>query len=230
MKITPVRSGVVVLGLAIASAGLLAMSASQADNAASEIAMLAGDRSNRSPLATLVRGEVDSIHRRETAVAAMPCFWSGEGYFGALDCVYRTTAGYVGADEVVEVEFDPSVISYQSLITGARDAGMAVKVYCRTDAQLEAARHFVGAAAVRSDERVRPDENPKWYVLQTPLKSVPMTPAQACRISAALHAHRDVLPLLSPSQQIMYDRAKGRDAAAISEADRLAFLGKIRQR
>ena len=61
----------------------------------------------------------------ETASFAMGCFWGSEALFGVTNGVLRTKVGYTGgtapnptykniADhiETVELEFDPSVVSY----------------------------------------------------------------------------------------------------------------------
>ena len=69
----------------------------------------------------------------ETAVFAMGCFWGAERLFWQLPGVYSTAVGYSGGTtdspsyqdvctgrpghaEVVRVEFDPHVVSYQQLL------------------------------------------------------------------------------------------------------------------
>tara|TARA_B100001029_G_scaffold157268_1_gene143198 strand:+ start:27 stop:470 length:444 start_codon:yes stop_codon:yes gene_type:complete len=69
----------------------------------------------------------------EIAVLALGCFWGPEIKFSKLDGVYRTEVGYCGGEtqntnyrevctgstnhaEVVKLEFDPKIISYEEII------------------------------------------------------------------------------------------------------------------
>jgi len=138
--------------------------------------------------------------RIEKATFAMHCFWEGEGALGKLDGVVGTMPGFLDGLEVVEVEFDPSRLPYDKLLSEAKSMKCASKVFARSDAQLSAAKKSVGDATVRSDEEFRPDKEPKYYLLQTPLRHVPMTPLQAARVNAALGRHESADPFLSPRQ------------------------------
>ncbi len=72
-------------------------------------------------------------HGLETAVFALGCFWGAERLFWELDGVYSTAAGYAGGftphptyeevcsgktghAEVVQVVFNPTTISYETLL------------------------------------------------------------------------------------------------------------------
>jgi hypothetical protein len=130
----------------------------------------------------------------------MSCFSTGEVRLGALRGVLATQPGFVEGREVVEVQYDPAVVTFANLIKEARKMECASRVYCRDDAQLRAAASIVGSEAVRSSEAVRPDAEPKYQISRTPLKYVPMTSVQACRVNAALGEGRDPKAFLSPRQ------------------------------
>ncbi|WP_338742536.1 peptide-methionine (S)-S-oxide reductase [Haloplanus salilacus] len=65
----------------------------------------------------------------DTATFGLGCFWGPDARFGAMDGVVRTRVGYAGGTtsdpsyhalgdhtEVVQVDFDPAVVSYRTLV------------------------------------------------------------------------------------------------------------------
>jgi hypothetical protein len=123
----------------------------------------------------------------------------GEAKFGLIEGVISTLPGFLENKEVVQVEFDPGIISYKELVRKAMDLECAAPVFCRTEAQHKRAKRIAGERAVLSSEAVTPDQEPKYYLSRTNLKYLPMTPLQAARVNALIKdpGHR---ALLSPAQ------------------------------
>ncbi|MFC4541587.1 peptide-methionine (S)-S-oxide reductase MsrA [Halosolutus amylolyticus] len=89
------------------------------------------DRAIRDPALAEPIGETPSLVPTATATATfgMGCFWGPDARFGAIEGVVRTRVGYAGGTtpdpayyslgdhtEVVQVEYDPDVLSYQNLL------------------------------------------------------------------------------------------------------------------
>lgn len=136
----------------------------------------------------------------ERATFAMHCFWVGEGVFAKIPGVVSTVPGFLDGAEVVEVEFDPTRVNYASLVTSARGFECASRVFARTDSQAEVAAKIVPAATQRSDDDIRPDGEPKYYLSRTPYRAIPMTDLQAARVNARIGDGKSPDNLLSPRQ------------------------------
>lgn len=175
-------------------------------------AMVAALEKQKKPVPRYLRMLAEELRSRsrktETATFAMHCFWEGEGALGRMPGVLRTLPGFVGKREVVEVEFDPSIVDYAALVEKARGAKCASRVFTRSDRQQKVARKLVGDEAERTDEATRPDKQPKYYLSRTPMRFVPMTPMQACRVNSAIGAGKDAKPLLSPRQAALFETVK----------------------
>lgn len=98
-----------------------------------------------------------------------------------MDGVVATRAGWIGGSEVVEVRFDPKVLPRAELERRGRE-GCAERAF-------------------PSDSQIRTAEDQKYYLGKSALRSVPMTPAQAARIHAALAQGADAERWLSPRQR-----------------------------
>ncbi|MGK9253669.1 peptide-methionine (S)-S-oxide reductase MsrA [Paenibacillus humicus] len=108
-----------------------------------------------------------------TAAFAMGCFWGPEALFGSLPGVLRTVTGYAGGtspdpdyrrmgdhSETVQLEYDPSVISYRELldlfwsshnpanINGYKDRQYQSIVFWSGREQLEAIREKLSGLAL----------------------------------------------------------------------------------
>jgi hypothetical protein len=106
----------------------------------------------------------------------------------------------VAAAEVVEVWFDPQQVTFTRLTERAKERACADAVHTTTDAQQAAARAIAGDRARRLTGEVRPDQESKYYLRQSPLRYVPMTELQAARVNAHVRAG-SYAEFLSPRQQ-----------------------------
>lgn len=103
----------------------------------------------------------------------------------------------MGKVEVVEVEFDPLAVSYETLLERAIAGDCAINIFTRTAAHQTLAEQAVGERAIRNDDAIRVVEDQKYYLGRTPLKYLPMTETQATRINANV---KDAERWLSPRQ------------------------------
>ena len=134
----------------------------------------------------LIRDEL-SAHRIEEAIYSMYCFWSGEAHFGKKRGIVATEPGFADGKEVVKVHYNSDVISGKNLDTYASEGN------CRR---------------VKQVKKYRRDQEPKYYMSRTPLKHVPMTELQKCRINSTIGEQADVLEYLSPRQVKYYHAVK----------------------
>lgn len=151
---------------------------------------------------------------------------------GLIDGVISTLPGFLERGEVVEVEFDPGVIPYDKLVRKAKEADCANRIFTRTDGQQRIAGKIAGSLAVRSDGKVKPDKEPKYYLLQTYLRFVPMTGLQAARVNGRINKgdHKqflsprqlDLLNTIEAHPEAGWKSAIGRDpTAAWSDVERI---------
>ncbi len=142
--------------------------------------------------------------RSEQAIFAMHCFWVGEGRLAPINGVISTKPGFMGGREVVEVKFNPDVISYSDLLSKARSNNVASHVYSVNSKQGEAANRIVGSKDVSPAADFRADSRPKYYMSGTLYKYVPMTNTQIARVNAALGSMQSPDSYLSPRQLEIY--------------------------
>lgn len=154
------------------------------------------------PVPVYLRDVVDelSAQGRERATFAMHCFWSGEACLGEIDGVLSSKAGWLEGHEVVELTFDPTVVSYDELLRAAAPCSDAV--YTHSDRQQHAAQAVFGANAhrARAFATIAKDSDQKRALRGTPYANSFLTPRQAVRVNSALAARRSPTSLLSPRQ------------------------------
>ena len=94
----------------------------------------------------------------DSACFAMGCYWHAEAVFGGVDGVCSTKVGFVDAVEVVQVQYDSSVVSYGQLLQAFREGHEVGKRWANkkfasaifaSKLQRAEANDGCGAAAVR---------------------------------------------------------------------------------
>ena len=152
----------------------------------------------------------DADKTMETATFAMHCYWEGEAKLGLIDGVNSTRSGWVDSLEVVTVKYDPDRVEYAKLVEAAQSLECASKVFAHTPSQLDAAKQRVGKDAVMLNDDLlvkgAKASDQKYYLIQTPLRHLPLTETQATKINAALKSGQPVESWLSPRQLMLYRR------------------------
>ncbi len=138
----------------------------------------------------------------ERATFGMYCYWSGEACLGGIPGIVASRTGVLAGSEVVEVLFDPEVMTYERLLAEARRRGCADRVVAHTPAQLSLAREIFGGAARLDPGTLRParSDDQKHYLGRSALRDLELTPTQEVRVNAALAARLDPRAHLSPRQ------------------------------
>lgn len=136
----------------------------------------------------------------ETATLGMYCFWTGEKQLGALEGVIETQPGFMGGREVVQVQYDPSVIAYSEVVKAAQKAQCASQVYVGSEEQKEVAENLVGKNKLAPLSRFRLDHEPKYYLSKTLYKYLPMTAIQATKANSLIGRGQSPDEVLSARQ------------------------------
>ncbi len=149
----------------------------------------------------LLKEELNArVSGMDKAVFAMSCFWSGEETLGRIEGVISTNPGFMKGHEVVEVQYNPDLISYNDLLNRARHGQVADHVFVNDGNQKNVAEKVVGKSSVSDITDFRPDSDPKHYLSQTIYKYIPMTSLQASRVNAAIGSDASPDNYLSPRQ------------------------------
>lgn len=141
----------------------------------------------------------------EKATLSMYCFWTGEKNIGQLDGVIKTLPGFVGGREVVTLEFDPQVISYETLLESANAQSCAQHVYAENDKQASIASKVIGKNRTSDAGTFRLDREPKYYLSKTIYQYIPMTDLQATKVNSLIGQQKRPDALLSPRQLAFLD-------------------------
>ena len=137
-------------------------------------------------------GAVDT----EELVVGMYCFWSGEKAMAQIPGVVETQAGFMNGREVVVLKYDKDKISGPSIISKARAAKCADIVY-------DDKKKFKGVSTEKKGS-YRKDRETKYYLYNSPYRSIPMTKYQQLQANRELSMGGDIRYLLSPRQQELW--------------------------
>ena len=145
-----------------------------------------------------------------TATFAMHCYWEGEAKLGSIKGVSSTRSGWIDSLEVVTLKYDPSLVKYGKLIDAAKSFECASKVFTHSPSQLEIAKRKVGKEAIdlQNDAQIKEAKasDQKYYLLQTPLRHLPLSETQATKINSALKSGQPIESWLSPRQTKLLKR------------------------
>ena len=130
----------------------------------------------------------------------------------------KTRQGWIGGVEVVEVWYDPKTLPFANLLSVAEEKDCTRGIWSRSEEQQALAEARVGERALLFSGEIRLDAEQKYYLLKSPLKDLPLSEAQACRVNANLKG--DWQRYLSPWQiahaKELMDAAKQASAKAES--------------
>lgn len=166
-----------------------------------------------------------------TATFAMHCYWEGEAKLGSINGVSSTRSGWVDSLEVVTLKYDPRRVDYAKLVDTAQSFDCASKVFTHSPSQLEIAKKRVGKDAIelKDDSVVRDAKasDQKYYLLQTPLRHLPLSETQATKINSALKTRQPVEPWLSPRQAQLLRRILASTKRDKNSLNSFQYPGKV---
>lgn len=158
-----------------------------------------------SPYIHLLQKELSSQKRTvDQTTIVTSCFWAGEVAFASIDGIVSTRPGYLNGEEAVDVEFDPSIVSYKTLVEKAQGEYCTKKIAARNEKQYSTAKNIQGTTVVMASDHLRPDSENKYYLQHSDLRFLPMTEIQQLKVNAALFNDGDPLHYLSPQQITLY--------------------------
>ncbi|MCB0669212.1 MAG: thioredoxin family protein [Saprospiraceae bacterium] len=141
----------------------------------------------------------------EKTTLSMYCFWTGEKELGKIEGVVQTEAGFMDHHEVVNVYYDPSIVSLEEILDEGKRTSCADQAYVNQENERKKAGKTLGTSNVKNASTFRPDKEPKYYLSKTGYRLVPMSPTQAVKINVLIGQGKSPFHLLSPRQQMMYN-------------------------
>lgn len=135
---------------------------------------------------------------------SMYCFWTGEKVIGNIHGVTETEAGFMDGKEVVRFTYNPNLTKYEDIIEIASKAKCADQAYT-DDAKEKKTAESITKSKSSKTKAYHSDKEPKYYLSNSKIQYVPMTPLQAARINTALGSNHSGLEVLSPRQKHILD-------------------------
>ena len=136
----------------------------------------------------------------EEATFGMYCFWSGESKLGSIEGVVASRPGFMNGGEVVQLQFDPTVISYEELTRQAKSIGAFDRIMVKDKTQEKIAKQFVSNTSIQPSGKFRSDKEPQYYLSKSIYRYLPMLPVQATKVNSAIANGHSPELLLSPTQ------------------------------
>ncbi len=179
--------------------------------------MIAALKANKSKVPEYLQLFESKSAKTEKAIFAMHCYWEGEGNLGQIPGVKNTRSAWLRSQEVVEVDFDPAVVDYKTLLQKAQEMKCASTVYATNPKQFETAKSLVKDKAKqigdKETSRVAKLSDQKYYLRNSYYKFLPLSLAQSTKINAALMPGREdreknANRFLSPRQRELLAKIK----------------------
>ncbi len=157
---------------------------------------------------TLAAIEADTKQQAE-ATFTMFCYFTGEAKIGAIDGVVNVRSGYQGKEEAVFVTYHKPTVEFSEIVEKAKEASCANLVYTTSADQKTIAANIVGTKKTMMLEdpekkKYTSDNHQRVGLNNSTYKWLPLTPAQATKVNAAVKNKIDVETWLTPSQIEMH--------------------------
>ena len=136
----------------------------------------------------------------KTAILSMYCFWTGEKELGKIPGVVATEAGYMAGHEVVSVEYNPRLLSFENLVASSSKVKCADGVFTDNEQEQTKVEKILGKGKVKLPTTYRRDLESKYYLYQSHYRFVPMTELQAARANSLMANGKSPEEVLSPRQ------------------------------
>lgn len=156
----------------------------------------------------------------ETALVSMFCFWQGEVDLGGIKGVIATRSGFMQGREVVEVSYNPDILSYAQLLREAKKHDCADTVFPLNNEQRKIAVRLFGNNRVKENSSFREDNGLKYYLSKSPYRFVPMTLYQQVLVNRAVYSGENPQLYLSAGQIELFEHI-----SATKGKRRKSFIG-----